>query len=84
MKNQKSNVCKRRADTGCGKHTGKKSSAPALKIPLTYILGEEGMGLFPHHTQYTASFFIIATAGLPVAVSKNGVRKPNARQIKRG
>lgn len=41
-----------------------------FKIPLTYILGEEGMGLFS--TSYTiySLLFIIATAGLPVAVSK--------------
>ncbi len=41
-----------------------------FKIPLTYILGEEGMGLFS--TSYTiyGLLFIIATAGLPVAVSK--------------
>ena len=41
-----------------------------FKIPLTYILGEEGMGLFS--TAYTiySLLFIIATAGLPVAVSK--------------
>ena len=41
-----------------------------FKIPLTYILGEEGMGLFS--TAYTiyGLLFIIATAGLPVAVSK--------------
>ena len=41
-----------------------------FKIPLTYILGEEGMGIFS--TAYTiySLLFIIATAGLPVAVSK--------------
>ena len=41
-----------------------------FKIPLTYLIGEEGMGIFS--TAYTmySFMFIIATAGLPVAVSK--------------
>ena len=42
----------------------------AFKIPLTYLLGEEGMGLFTtSYTMYTW-LFIIATAGLPVAISR--------------
>lgn len=40
------------------------------KIPLTYILGERGMGLFgTSYTIYTW-LFVIATAGFPVAISK--------------
>lgn len=41
-----------------------------FKIPLTYIIGESGMGLFS--TSYTIyiMLFIVATAGLPVAISK--------------
>lgn len=41
-----------------------------FKIPLTYLIGEEGMGIFS--TAYTmySFMFVIATAGLPVAVSK--------------
>ena len=42
----------------------------AFKIPLARLLGEEGMGIFSDaYTTYTF-MFIIATAGLPVAVSK--------------
>ena len=42
----------------------------AFKIPLTYLLGEEGMALFStSYTMYTW-FFIIATAGIPVAISR--------------
>lgn len=41
-----------------------------FKIPLTYILGETGMGLFgTSYTIYTW-LFVIATAGFPVAISK--------------
>lgn len=41
-----------------------------FKIPLTYLLDERGMGLFTtSYTIYTL-LFIVATAGLPVAVSK--------------
>ncbi|MBE7052302.1 MAG: polysaccharide biosynthesis protein [Ruminococcaceae bacterium] len=41
-----------------------------FKIPLTYILGEEGMGYFSTSYQMYTWMFIIATAGLPVAISK--------------
>lgn len=41
-----------------------------FKIPLTYLLDEDGMGLFSTaYTIYTF-LFVIATAGLPVAISK--------------
>lgn len=41
-----------------------------FKIPLTYLLNENGMALFT--TSYTlyAWLFIIATAGMPVAISR--------------
>ena len=41
-----------------------------FKIPLNYLLGDEGMGYFG--TSYTVYnwLFIIATAGMPVAISK--------------
>ncbi len=41
-----------------------------FKIPLNYLLGDEGMGYFG--TAYTVYnwLFIIATAGMPVAISK--------------
>lgn len=57
-----------------------------LKIPLTYIIGEAGMGVFTTaYTIYTF-LFVIATAGLPVAISKM-IAESNAlgkgRQMKR-
>ncbi len=42
----------------------------AFKVPLTYLIGEEGMGHFADaYTIYTW-LFVLATAGLPVAISK--------------
>ena len=42
----------------------------AFKIPLTYLLDEDGMALFTtSYTMYTW-LFVIATAGLPVAISR--------------
>lgn len=57
-----------------------------FKIPLTYLLNESGMGLFT--TSYTiySLLFIIATAGLPVAVSKmvaESAAKNRRREIKK-
>ena len=41
----------------------------AFKIPLTYLLNEEGNALLStSYTMYTF-LFIVATAGLPVAIS---------------
>lgn len=41
-----------------------------FKVPLTYLLGEDGMGMF--NTSYTlyTFMFVVATAGFPIAVSK--------------
>ncbi len=42
----------------------------AFKVPLTYLIGEDGMGHFSDaYTMYTW-MFVLATAGLPVAISK--------------
>ncbi len=42
----------------------------AFKVPLTYLIGEDGMGHFSDaYTLYTW-MFVLATAGLPVAISK--------------
>lgn len=41
-----------------------------FKIPLTYILGEEGMGYFSTSYQVYTWMFIVATAGIPVAISR--------------
>ena len=39
------------------------------KIPMMKILGEEGMGYFNSAYEIYTFFYILATAGLPVAVS---------------
>ena len=41
-----------------------------FKIPLTNLFGKEGMGIFTVAYNIYTAFFIISTAGLPVAVSK--------------
>ncbi|MBE7053157.1 MAG: hypothetical protein E7391_02650 [Ruminococcaceae bacterium] len=41
-----------------------------FKIPLTYLLKPEGMAVFGAAYQIYTVMFIIATAGLPVAISK--------------
>ena len=58
----------------------------AFKIPLTYLLDEEGMALFSaSYTMYTW-LFIVATAGIPVAISKmisEARTKGNSAEVKR-
>ncbi len=58
----------------------------AFKIPLTYLLSEEGMALFStSYTMYTF-LFIIATAGLPVAISRmisESRAKGNFKEVKK-
>jgi len=41
-----------------------------FKIPLTYVLHEEGMGLFSSSYNMYAWMFVVATAGIPVAISR--------------
>lgn len=41
-----------------------------FKIPLTYIIHEEGMGLFSSAYNIYAWMFVVATAGFPVAISR--------------
>lgn len=41
-----------------------------FKIPLTYLIGPMGMGIYGSAYDIWKWLFIIATAGLPVAVSK--------------
>lgn len=41
-----------------------------FKIPLTNLIGDTGMGYFNFAYNIYAGLFVIATAGLPVAVSK--------------
>lgn len=42
----------------------------AFKIPLNYLIHDEGMGLFGSSYQIYTVMFIIATAGFPTAISK--------------
>ena len=57
-----------------------------FKIPLQHMIGDEGMGYFNSaYTIYTL-FFMISTAGLPVAVSilvSESRAKGNAARVKR-
>ncbi len=41
-----------------------------FKIPLNYLIGDDGMGLFNSAYQIYTVMFIIATAGFPTAISK--------------
>lgn len=41
-----------------------------FKIPLTYLIGDDGMGWFNIAYQIYTFMFIVATAGFPVAISK--------------
>lgn len=41
-----------------------------FKIPMTNLIGDDGMGLFNGGYQIYTFMFIIATAGFPVAISK--------------
>ena len=41
-----------------------------FKIPLAGILEEEGMAIFNTAYNLYAALFVVATAGLPVAISK--------------
>ncbi len=58
----------------------------AFKIPLTYLLGENGMGLFSISYSIYTWFFILATAGIPVAIScmiSEAIAKRNYEEVKR-
>lgn len=57
-----------------------------FKIPLTNMIGEDGMGLFNVAYNFYTFMFVLSTAGLPVAVSKmvseaNALGRP--REVKR-
>ncbi len=57
-----------------------------FKIPLTNIIGNEGMGYFSAAYSIYSGLFVIATAGLPVAVSKmvsGASAQGNYKEIKR-
>ncbi len=58
----------------------------AFKIPLTYILGEEGMALFSTSYNVYTWLFIVATAGIPVAISRmisETYAKKNYQEVER-
>lgn len=57
-----------------------------FKIPLANILKEEGMALFSTAYNFYTVLFVIATAGLPVAVSKmvsESLAKKNNKEVDR-
>ena len=60
-----------------------------FKVPLTYAIGEYGMGLFNVAYHFFAPVFSLATAGFPIAVSRlvsessSRGRWNDARQVKR-
>ena len=49
-----------------------------FKIPLANVLNEDGMGMYTSAYQSYVFGFIIATAGLPIAVSKMVALLPSA------
>lgn len=56
------------------------------KIPMIKYLGEEGMGYFNSAYEIYTLFFIIATAGLPVAISilvAKNVERGNVENVRR-
>ena len=56
------------------------------KIPMLHILGAEGMGYFNSAYELYAIFFVVATTGLPVAVSilvSEGLAHGKLRNVKR-
>ncbi len=57
-----------------------------FKIPLANILKEEGMALFSTAYNFYTVLFVVATAGLPVAVSKmvsESLAKKNNKEVDR-
>ena len=51
-----------------------------LKIPLTNLIGLEGMAYYGSAYQIYALLFLISTSGLPVAVSAAGGKIVGARE----
>ena len=60
-----------------------------FKVPLTYVIGEYGIGLFNVAYHFYGPVFSLATAGFPIAVSRlvsessSLGRWNDARQVKR-
>lgn len=57
-----------------------------FKIPLTNLLGDEGMGYFGSAYTIYSGLFTVATAGLPVAIAKmvaESTSRNNLRELKR-
>ena len=57
-----------------------------FKIPLTWLIGDEGMGLFSLAFNLYALMFTITTAGFPIAISKmiaESLAKENEKEAKR-
>lgn len=57
-----------------------------FKIPITNLLGNEGMGYFSSAYTIYSGLFTVATAGLPVAIAKmiaESTARGNLRELKR-
>ncbi len=57
-----------------------------FKVPLSNILGNDGMGYFSSAYTIYSSLFTVATAGLPVAIAKmiaESAARRNLRELKR-
>ncbi|MBQ3054227.1 MAG: polysaccharide biosynthesis protein [Clostridia bacterium] len=57
-----------------------------FKVPLTNLLGNEGMGYFSSAYQIYSGLFTVATAGLPVAIAKmvaETTASKNLKELKR-
>lgn len=54
----------------CAANAASKILGAVFKIPLTYILKEEGMAIFSTATSVYSIFITLVTAGIPLAVSR--------------
>ena len=58
----------------------------AFKIPLTWLIGDDGMGLFSSAYTLYALMFTIATSGFPIAISKmvaESLARENEKEARR-
>lgn len=63
-----------------------KLMGAAYRIPLSRLIGEEGMGLYQMAYPVYLVFLSVSTAGLPVAISKlvaEGVAKGDLNGVRR-
>lgn len=63
-----------------------KVISACFKIPLQHLIGDDGMGVFNVAYQFYTAMFVIATAGVPVALSKmiaESAALGRAREVRR-